>query len=188
MCTFLFGKFSLLWNLSQIFTWVCIVTLSIQALKLHFGNYSSPAWVQCCSWGTLLFPCCFEQTCNLHVCTVLKVARCGLGVKLAGIYITCNLHEHIMLCFLALSLSLSLFFFPFFWVPAGCASFGLSLAFPFCLPCDGFSHRSFIGPLASCFLDSSTDCSWLGWLCWHLLPLEMSFAWTLHYNFRTFFL
>jgi hypothetical protein len=27
----------------------------------------------------------------------------------------------------------------------GCTSFGLSLAFLFCLPCDGSSHRSFIG-------------------------------------------
>ncbi len=32
-----------------------------------------------------------------------------------------------------------------FLVHAGCASFGLSLAFPICLPCEGFSHRSFIG-------------------------------------------
>ncbi len=95
---------------------MCIVTLSIQALKLHFGNYSSPAWVQCSSWGTLLFPCCFEQTCNLHVCTVLKVARYGLAIKLGGICITCNFHEHMMLCFLALSLSLSLsFLFSFFF-------------------------------------------------------------------------
>ncbi len=140
MCAFLFGKFSLLWNLSQIFTWVCIVTPSIQALKLHFGNYSCPAWVQC-SWGALLFPCCFEQTCNLHVCSVLKVARCGLAAKLAGIYITCNLHEHMILCFLALSLFL---FFPFFLGSCGLCIF----PFPFCLPCDGFSHLSFIGPLA----------------------------------------
>jgi hypothetical protein len=29
-------------------------------------------------------------------------------------------------------------------VPMGCSSFGLYLAFPFCLPCDGSSHRSFI--------------------------------------------
>jgi hypothetical protein len=27
----------------------------------------------------------------------------------------------------------------------GCLSFGLSLAFPFCLPCDDFGHQSFIG-------------------------------------------
>jgi hypothetical protein len=27
-----------------------------------------------------------------------------------------------------------------FWVPAGCVLFGLSLAFPFCLPCDGSGH------------------------------------------------
>jgi hypothetical protein len=34
---------------------------------------------------------------------------------------------------------------PFFWVPAGCASFGLSLAFPFCFPSHGSDHWSFIG-------------------------------------------
>ncbi len=40
--------------------------------------------------------------------------------------------------------------YPFpFLVPSGCASFGLSLAFPFCLLCDGSGHRSFIGFL--CF-------------------------------------
>jgi hypothetical protein len=27
----------------------------------------------------------------------------------------------------------------------GCASFSLSLAFPLCLPYDGFDHRFFIG-------------------------------------------
>jgi hypothetical protein len=32
----------------------------------------------------------------------------------------------------------------------GCSSFGLSLAFPFCLPCDSSGHRSFIGFL--CFV------------------------------------
>ncbi len=32
------------------------------------------------------------------------------------------------------------FFFFFFQVFAVCASFGLSLAFPFCLPYDGFNH------------------------------------------------
>jgi hypothetical protein len=37
-------------------------------------------------------------------------------------------------------LALSLFF-GFLW---GCVSFGLSLAFPFCLLCDGSSHRYFI--------------------------------------------
>jgi len=26
-------------------------------------------------------------------------------------------------------------------VPTSCASFGLSLAFPICLPCDGFDHH-----------------------------------------------
>jgi hypothetical protein len=41
-----------------------------------------------------------------------------------------------------------------FLVPAGCACFGPSLAFPFCLPCDGSGHRSFIG-----FLDLGTDCN-----------------------------
>jgi hypothetical protein len=40
-----------------------------------------------------------------------------------------------------------------FLVPAGCVSFGLSLAFPFCLPCDGSSHRSFIG---FCYLSFSS--------------------------------
>ncbi len=30
-----------------------------------------------------------------------------------------------------------------FLVPAGCLSFGLSLALPFCLPCVGFDHRFF---------------------------------------------
>jgi hypothetical protein len=29
-------------------------------------------------------------------------------------------------------------------VPASCSSFGLSLALPFCLPCDGSGHCSFI--------------------------------------------
>jgi len=29
-------------------------------------------------------------------------------------------------------------------VPAGSLSFGLSLAFPFCLSCDGSRHQSFI--------------------------------------------
>jgi len=37
------------------------------------------------------------------------------------------------------------YLFPFFLVPMGYASFGLSLDFLFCLPCDGFSHRYFIG-------------------------------------------
>jgi hypothetical protein len=32
----------------------------------------------------------------------------------------------------------------FLLVLAGCLFFGLSLAFPFCLPCDGSGHRSFI--------------------------------------------
>ncbi len=35
--------------------------------------------------------------------------------------------------------------YPFFLIPTGCASFGHFLAFPFCLPYDGFDHRSFIG-------------------------------------------
>jgi hypothetical protein len=35
--------------------------------------------------------------------------------------------------------------FPFFLVLVGYATFGLSLAFPFCLPCDGSGHRSSIG-------------------------------------------
>ncbi len=34
---------------------------------------------------------------------------------------------------------------PFSLVPEGCASFGLSLAFPFCLLFDGSGHQSFIG-------------------------------------------
>ncbi len=36
---------------------------------------------------------------------------------------------------------------PFFFVPLGTLSFGLSLAFPFfvCLLCDGSDHQSFIG-------------------------------------------
>jgi hypothetical protein len=34
--------------------------------------------------------------------------------------------------------------FPFFWIHAGCVSFGLSLAFSFCLPCDGFLLNLFI--------------------------------------------
>jgi hypothetical protein len=41
------------------------------------------------------------------------------------------------------------YFFPFFLVHAGFASFGLSLAFPFCLLFDGSSHQSFIGFLWS---------------------------------------
>jgi len=32
------------------------------------------------------------------------------------------------------------YLFPSFLVHASCSSFGLSLAFPFCLPCDGSSH------------------------------------------------
>jgi hypothetical protein len=37
------------------------------------------------------------------------------------------------------------YLFSFFFVHGGCASFGLSLAFPFCLPYDGSCHPSFIG-------------------------------------------
>ncbi len=40
----------------------------------------------------------------------------------------------------------------FFWVLVGCVSFGLSLAFPFCLPCDGSSLQSFIGFLFHCMI------------------------------------
>jgi len=35
------------------------------------------------------------------------------------------------------------FFFSEILVPAGCASPGVCLAFPFCLPYDGSGHRSF---------------------------------------------
>ncbi len=41
-------------------------------------------------------------------------------------------------------------FSPFFLVPTGCLSFGLSLAFPFCLPYDGSSHQSFIKFFVEC--------------------------------------
>jgi len=37
------------------------------------------------------------------------------------------------------------YLFPFFLVHASCSSFGLFLAFPFCLPCDGFNHWYCIG-------------------------------------------
>jgi hypothetical protein len=51
-------------------------------------------------------------------------------------------------------LALSLFF-GFLW---GCVSFGLSLAFPFCLLCDGSSHRYFIeflSPLKNIYMENS---------------------------------
>jgi hypothetical protein len=42
---------------------------------------------------------------------------------------------------------------PPFLVLASCASFDLSLAFPFCLLCDGSGHQSSIGFLVFVFLD-----------------------------------